>query len=255
MSIDYTPDEMMAVAAARLLRDGQTCLVGIGVPGTAACLAQATSAPNLTLIYESGCIGSRPRWIPLTVGDGELADTALTVVSVAEMFNYWIQPGRIDVAMVSGAQIDRFANLNTTAIGAYERPQTRLPGAGGAPEIVSACRDVLVILRQRRRSFVERLDFRTSVGFGEGPGTRRALGHRGAGPSAVITDLGILKPDPETCELMLTDLHTGVTLDDALASTEWSLPIAESVGTTAAPTIEELSALRRLQRLNASPAG
>src|SRR5579875_4021632 len=178
---DYTSDEMMTVAAARALRDGMTCFVGIGLPSAAANLARTTNAPRLVLIYESGTIGTKPGWLPLSIGDGVLAETADSVVSVPEIFNYWLQPGRIDLGFLGAAQIDRFANLNSTVIGPYDQPATRLPGAGGAPEIAAACRRVLVMIRQSRRSFVAGLDFRTSVGFGDGPGDRRRLGLRGGG--------------------------------------------------------------------------
>ena len=238
---------MMAVAAARALRDGQSCFVGIGAPSTAANLARATHAPNLVLIYESGCIGAKPTRLPLSIGDGELADTADAVVSVPEIFSYWLQAGRIDIGFLGAAQIDRFGNLNSTVIGSYEEPLTRLPGAGGAPEIAASCKEVLIMIRQSRRTFVERLDFRTSVGYGDGPGDRERFGLRGRGPTMVITDLGILHPDPETCELVLTHVHPGVDPADAVEATGWSLRAADGVARTEPATEQELSALRRLQ--------
>ena len=186
----------MVVAAARCLRDGAVCFVGIGLPSTAANLARRTHAPNLVLIYESGTLGSKPESLPLSIGDGELADTADSVISVPEVFNYWLQPGRIDVGFLGGAQIDRYANINSTVIGDYATPKVRLPGAGGAPEIAASCREVFVLLRQTPRAFVERVDFVTSMGFGDGPGHRQRLGLRGAGPQVVVTDIGILRPDP-----------------------------------------------------------
>ena len=169
----YTAAEMMAVAASRALEDRQVCFVGIGLPSTACNLARATHAPNLVLVYESGCIGAKPGRLPLSIGDGELADTADTVVPVPEIFNYWLQPGRMDVGFLGAAQIDRRGNLNTTVIGAYDHPTVRLPGAGGAPEIAAAARSVYVMVRHSTRAFVDRLDFRTSVGFGDAPGDRR----------------------------------------------------------------------------------
>ena len=187
---------MMTIAAARALRDGQACFVGIGLPSTAANLARRLHAPNLVLIYESGTLGSRPDQLPLSIGDGVLAESALTVVSVPEVFNYWLQPGRVDVGFLSGAQIDRFGNINTTVIGSYDEPLVRLPGSGGAPEIAASCREVIVIMRHKRRAFVELVDFVTSVGHGLGPGDRARLGLRGAGPVRVITDVGVLEPDP-----------------------------------------------------------
>ena len=240
---------MMSVAAARALRDGTSCFVGIGLPSTAANLARRTHAPELVMIYEAGAIGAKPSRLPLSIGDGELAHTADVVVSVPEIFNYWLQSGRIDVGFLGAAQIDRFANINTTVIGDdYAHPQVRLPGAGGAPEIAASCREVIVIVRQSPRTFVEHVDFVTSVGYGEGPGDRERLGLKGSGPGTVITDLGVLQPDPERLELTLTQVHPGVDADRARAATGWSLAVAEDLITTAAPTPEELDALRELER-------
>jgi glutaconate CoA-transferase subunit B len=243
---DYSPEEMMAVAASRALADGQVCFVGIGLPSTAANLARRTHAPNLVLVYESGCIGSKPSRLPLSIGDGELAETADTVVSVPEIFNYWLQAGRIEVGFLGAAQIDRHANLNSTVIGDYESPRVRLPGAGGAPEIAASARQVLVMIRQNPRTFVDRLDFRTSVGFGDGPGHRQRLGLRGGGPQRVITDLGILEPDPATAELVQTALHPGVSVEEAKAAAGWDLRVCETLRVTEPPTRQELEALRAL---------
>ncbi|MDG4767147.1 CoA-transferase [Solwaraspora sp. WMMD406] len=243
----FTSDEMMTVAAARALRDGVRCFVGIGRPSTAANLARRTHSPNLVLIYESGTIGAKPDRLPLSIGDGVLAETADAVVSVPEIFNYWLQPGRVDVGFLGAAQIDRYANINTTVIGSdYTDPKVRLPGAGGAPEIAASCGEVIVIVPQSRRAFVDRVDFVTSVGFGAGPGDRARLGLRGRGPSLVITDLGLLRPDPDTCELTLTHLHPGVDLDTAVAATGWPLRVTADLTTTAAPTDQELAVLRHL---------
>src|SRR5712691_7178584 len=206
----------MAVAAARRLRDGAVCFVGIGLPSRAANLARATHAPACVLIYESGTIGAKPAHLPLSIGDGELAETADAVVSVPEIFAYWLQAGRIDVGFLGAAQIDRYGNLNSTVIGDYEHPKVRLPGAGGAPEIAASCRETFVLLRQSPRAFVERLDFRSSVGFGDGAGDRERLGLPGAGVTVVVTDLGLLEPDPETKELVLTHVHPGVTMEQAV---------------------------------------
>jgi glutaconate CoA-transferase subunit B len=243
----WSADEVMAVAAARRLRDGTVCFVGIGLPSTAANLARHTHAPDCVLIYESGTIGAKPTRLPLSIGDGELAETADVVVTVPEIFGYWLQGGRIDVGFLGAAQIDRFANLNTTVIGDYATPKVRLPGAGGAPEIASCCRETFVMLRQTPRAFVEWLDFRTSVGYGEGPGSREALGLPGKGPTAVITDLGVLEPDPETCELTLTKLHPGVDVDEARAASGWELRVADELAVTEAPTEAELQALRAFE--------
>ena len=243
----WTTDEMMTVAAARALRDGSSCFVGIGLPSTAANLARRTHAPDLVLIYEAGAIGAKPDRLPVSIGDGILASTATAVVTVPEVFNYWLQPGRIDVGFLGAAQIDRFANINTTVIGAYDDPEVRLPGAGGAPEIAASCREVIVVVRQNDRSFVERVDFVTSVGYGSGPGDRERLGLTGAGPKKIITDLGVLEPDPETLEFTLTGLYPGVSASAAKERTGWDLAIAADPEIIAAPTPAELDALRRFQ--------
>jgi glutaconate CoA-transferase subunit B len=245
--VSWSTDEMMTVAAARALRDGVSCFVGIGLPSTAANLARRTHAPELVLIYEAGAIGAKPDRLPLSIGDGILAATATAVVTVPEVFNYWLQPGRIDVGFLGAAQIDRFANINTTVIGDYDDPEVRLPGAGGAPEIAASCGEVIVIVRQTPRAFVERVDFVTSVGYGRGAGSREALGLRGRGPVMVITDLGVLEPDPETCELTLTKLHPGVEVEQARDATGWPLAVADDLGRTDPPTARELDALRELQ--------
>jgi glutaconate CoA-transferase, subunit B len=245
--MNWTAEEIMTIAAARALAGRTACFVGIGLPSTAANLARRLHAPDLVLIYESGAIGAKPTRLPLSIGDGELGETADAVVSVPEVFNYWLQPGRIDVGFLSAAQVDRFGNLNTTVIGPdYRRPRVRLPGAGGAPEIAASCREVIVVVRQSPRTFVERLDFVTSVGFGSGPGDRARLGLRGRGPVLVITDLGVLQPDPATCELTLTALHPGVATETARAATGWPLTVASEVGTTPEPTSMELDTLRKL---------
>jgi glutaconate CoA-transferase subunit B len=230
-----------------------TCFVGIGLPSVAANLARATHAPDLVLIYESGTLGAKPGWLPLSIGDGVLARTADAVVSVPEIFNYWLQPGRIDVGFLGAAQIDKFANINTTVIGAdYAEPKTRLPGAGGAPEIAASCREVIVVARQSRRSFVDRVDFVTSVGFGAGPGDRARLGLTGAGPRRVITDQGILEPDPVTCELTMTGVFRGTNLGGVQDSTGWTLAFARDLDLIDPPTEAELTALRALQWASAA---
>jgi glutaconate CoA-transferase subunit B len=244
----WTADEMMTIAASRALRDGVACFVGIGIPSTAANLARRTHAPGLILVYESGTLGAKPAVLPLSIGDSQLADTADAVVSVPEVFNYWLQPGRVDIGFLGAAQIDRYANINTTVIGNdYRRPKVRLPGAGGAPEIAANCPEVIVVVRQSKRTFVERVDFVTSVGYGAGPGDRARLGLRGAGPSMVITDLGILTPDADTCVLTLTSVHPGVGVDQARDATGWDLAVADSLTTTTPPTADELAVLRQLE--------
>jgi glutaconate CoA-transferase, subunit B len=241
-----TAVEVQTVVAARHLRDAQTVFIGVGRPSTAAILAREVHNHELVLVYESGTIGAKPIHIPLSIGDGELAETADFIVSVAEMFNYWIGPGRIEVAFLGAAQIDRHANLNSTVIGDYEHPRTRLPGAGGAPEIAASCGEVVVIAPHSERTFVERLDFCTTVGFGDGPGARERLGFSGAGPTAVITDLGVLEPDPDTKELVLTQVHEGVEVELVREKTGWELEVAEQLRTTEPPSDEELAALREL---------
>ena len=241
--------EIQTVVAARWLRHATSVFIGVGRPSTAAILARALHNPELVLVYESGTIGAKPVHIPLSIGDGELAETADFIVTVPEMFNYWIGPGRIDIAFLGAAQVDRFANLNSTVIGSYEHPRTRLPGAGGAPEIAASCGEVVVIAPHSTRTFVERLDFCTTVGYGDGPGgsrSRERLGFRGAGPTAVITDLGVLEPDPVTKELVLTQTHAGVTAEQVEESTGWELAIAAELQSTELPTDEELATLREL---------
>jgi glutaconate CoA-transferase subunit B len=241
-----TAAELQTIVAARRLRRARTCFIGVGRPSTAAILATLVHNPELVLIYESGTIGARPERIPLSIGDGELAETADAVVSVPEMFNYWIQPGRVDVAFLGAAQVDRFANLNSTVIGDYDRPRIRLPGAGGAPEIAASCGEVVVIAPHSPRTFVAELDFVTTIGHGDGPGARERLGFRGAGPTAVITDLGVMEPDPATRELVLAQVHPGVEPDAVRAATGWPLRVAADVRVTEEPREDELRALRAL---------
>jgi glutaconate CoA-transferase subunit B len=242
----FSTDEIMTIAASRELTGARSCFVGIGLPSIAANLARSLHAPGLVLVYESGTIGAKPTRLPLSIGDGELARTADLVVSVPEIFNYWLQPGRIDVGMLGAAQVDRFANLNTTVIGSYDRPKVRLPGAGGAPEIATACPRVIIVMRQSKRTFVNDLDFRTTVGFGDGAGARSRLGMPGAGPRVMISDLGIFRPDPDTLEMTLTSLHPGVNVVDVRDATGWDLRVSGELVETLEPTDEELELLRRL---------
>lgn len=238
---------MMTVASARALSGARTCFVGIGLPSAAANLARRVHQPDLVLIYESGTIGAKPDRLPLSIGDGELAETADSVVPIAEIFNYWLQGGRCDVGFLGAAQVDRFANLNTTTIPRPGRPDLRLPGAGGAPEIAAHAGSVLITVRHSTRVFVERLGFVTTVGFGAGPQDRRRLGLPGSGPSQVITDLGVLAPDPESCELTLVAVHPGVDVDTVLAATGWDLRVSPELAVSKPPTDQELDALRALQ--------
>ncbi len=252
MTQDYSADEIMTISAARMLQNGAVCFVGIGLPSKAANLARLTHAPEIVLIYESGPIGAKPTILPLSIGDGELSMTADTTVSTSEIFTFWLQGGRIDVGFLGAAQIDRFANINTTVIGSYARPIVRLPGAGGAPEIASSAGEVLIILRQTPKAFVKLLDFTTSVGHGEGGDYRKKIGLVGKGPVAVISDLGILEPDGASKELTLTSLHPGVTIDEIRSMTGWDLKISENMQMTPAPTGDELAILRELELRTAS---
>jgi glutaconate CoA-transferase subunit B len=242
----WTRDEMMTVAASRRLWDGCVCFVGIGLPSAACNLARLTHAPDIVLIYESGAVGTRPDILPLSIGDGELAETALCVVPLPEVFSYLLQAGRVDVGFLGAAQIDRFGNLNSTVIGPYEKPRTRLPGAGGAPEIAAHARQTFVVMRASTRSFVEKLDFCTSVGFLNGGDARAGTAARGAGPQAVITDFGVLTPAPETNELTLAALFVDASIEDARAAVGWDLAVAGTLETIGAPTEHELSVLRAL---------
>jgi glutaconate CoA-transferase subunit B len=249
--ISYTSDEMMTIAASRMLRNGSTCFVGIGLPSAAANLARLTHAPDVVLIYESGTIATKPNVLPLSIADSELAETAETVVGMVEMFQYWLMGGKISTGFLGAAQIDKYANLNSTVIGPYGKPKVRLPGAGGAPAIAASCGEILITLRHNKRAFVPKLEFVTSGGHMEGGDSRAKLRLPGKGPVAVITDLGILTPDPETKELVLTSVHPGVNVDQVVAETGWPLKVAEKVETTPEPTELELRVLRELNERTA----
>jgi glutaconate CoA-transferase subunit B len=221
--------QVQTIVAARSLIGKRSCFIGVGRPSTAAILARMVHNPELVLVYESGTIGAKPYRVPLSIGDGELAETADLVVSVPEMFNYWIGAGRVQVAFLGAAQVDRFANLNSTVIGSYDRPKTRLPGAGGAPEIATGCEEVVVIAPHSRRTFVEQLDFLTTTG---------------ARTTAVITDLGVL--EPRDGELTLTAIHPGASVEQVREETAWDLRVADAIATTQPPTDAELRALEEL---------
>jgi glutaconate CoA-transferase, subunit B len=251
----YRPNEMMTIAAARALRNEDVCFVGIGMPSAASNLARLTHAPGITLIYESGTIATRPDVLPLSIGDGELCETALTTVSVPEMFRYWLQGGRMTVGFLGGAQIDRFANLNTTVVGSYDKPKVRLPGGGGAPEIASACGEIFIIMAQSKRSFAARLDFITSMGHGEGGDHRERLGLRTKGPTRLVTDLCIFEPDPQSKEMTVTSIHPGVTRAQIDDNTGWPVRYAAHVAETKAPTADKLTVLRELHARTARAHG
>jgi glutaconate CoA-transferase, subunit B len=237
-AVSHTPDEIMTITAARQLRNGAVCFVGIGLPSAACNLARLTHAPDLVLIYESGTVGTRPRVLPLSIGDGELAETADCVVPLPEIFAHYLQRGRVDVGFLGAAQIDRFGNLNSTVIGPYAKPVVRLPGAGGAPEIATQAREVFVVMKQSPRSFVPRVDFRTSRPL--------AAGAHGKALRAVITDFGILQPSAEGDELELVALYPGISVEAARAATGWPLRIATHPEELAAPDPATLACLRDL---------
>ena len=244
---DYTPKEMMTVSAARALKNDDICFVGIGQPSAACNLARLTHAPCITLIYESGTLVTKPNVLPLSIGDGELCEMALTTVSVPEMFRHWLQGGRIKVGFLGGAQIDKYANLNTTVVGPYDRPKVRLPGGGGAPEIATLCGEIFIIMTQSKRSFVEKLDFVTSIGHVFGGDSRAKLGVKTKGPTKLITDLALWEPNPETKEMTVVSIHPGVTREQIQGSTGWKVAFADKVVETPVSTARELEVLRDLQ--------
>jgi glutaconate CoA-transferase subunit B len=248
----YTATEMMTVAAARALKPTDVCFVGIGLPSAACNVARLTHAPDIVLIYESGTLETKPTVLPLSIGDGELAETALSTVSVPEMFRYWLQGGRITVGFLSGAQLDRFANINTIVVGDYAAPGVRLPGSGGAPEIATNCGEIFIVMQQSKRAFVERLDFWTSLGHGTGHDDRARRGVTTKGPTRLFTDLCIMEPDPVTKELTVTALHPGVTREDVIAATGWPVKFRAQLVETPAPTAQELAVLRDLNARTAA---
>ncbi|MBI4276105.1 MAG: CoA-transferase subunit beta [Rhizobiales bacterium] len=255
MTSKYTPNEMMTIAAARALKNEDVVFVGIGMPSAASNLARLTHAPAITLIYESGTLATKPSVLPLSIGDGELCETALTTVSVPEMFRYWLQGGRITVGFLGGAQIDRFANLNTTVVGPYAKPKVRLPGGGGAPEIANSCGEIFIIMAQGKRSFVDKLDFITSLGHGEGGDHRSRLGVKTKGPTRLVTDLCIFEPDPRSKEMTVAAIHPGVTREKIQENTGWPVRYADKVAETSPPTARELEVLRELHARTARAHG
>lgn len=247
MDLNFTPDEMMTIGAARALSNNDICFVGIGAPSAACNIARLTHAPDITLIYESGTIGTAPDILPLSIGDGELCETAVTTVSVPEMFRYWLQGGRVTVGFLGAAQLDKFGNINTTVIGDYNAPKTRLPGGGGAPEIASSCGEIFITMKQSLRGMVDKIDFFTSFGHGEGGDARAKLGITTKGPTLLVTDLAIWQPDPETREFTVMSLHPGVTREQVEDTCGWQVEFAEAVEETPPPTELELTTLRDLQ--------
>jgi len=244
---DFTPDEMMTIAASRALANDDVCFVGIGAPSAACNVARLIHAPDITLIYESGTIGTAPDVLPLSIGDGELCDTAVTTVSVPEMFRYWLQGGHITIGFLGAAQLDRFGNINTTVIGDYAHPKTRLPGGGGAPEIATSALQIYITMKQSLRGMVEKIDFFTSFGHGDGGDARLKLGVDTRGPTLLITDLAIWKPDPETKEFTVVSVHQGVTREQVQETCGWTVKFADEVGETPPPSEQELKTLRDLK--------
>ena len=249
--LGYSKSEIMIAASARQLAGVRNCFVGVGLPNIVCNLAQRTVAPELQLVYESGVFGARPERLPLSIGDPTLVTGATAVTSMYELFAYYLQAGLIDVAFLGGAQIDRFGNLNTTVIGSYDRPKVRLPGSGGACEIAIHARQILVIMRQAQRSFVDELHFRTSPGHSGDPAHDAARGWSGSGPTAVVTDLGTYGFDGATGEMTLMTLHPGVSLDDVRANMGWDPKVADDLGETVPPSPDEL----RLIREDLDPGG
>ena len=244
---DFTADEMMIIAASRALKNDDVCFVGIGAPSAACNVARLTHAPDITLIYESGTIGAAPSVLPLSIGDGELSETAITTVAVPEMFRYWLQGGRISVGFLGAAQLDKFGNINTTVIGDYHTPKTRLPGGGGAPEIASSSGQIYITLKQSLRTMVDQIDFYTSFGHGNGGDHRKKIGITTKGPTLLITDLAIWEPDDVTKEFVVTSLHPNSTKEQVQATCGWKVRFANHLKYTDAATNAELNTLRDLQ--------
>jgi glutaconate CoA-transferase subunit B len=242
--LGYSKSEIMIAASARQLSGVRNCFVGVGLPNIVCNLAQRTVTPTLQLVYESGVFGARPQRLPLSIGDPTLATGATAITSMYELFAFYLQAGLIDVAFLGGAQIDRFGNLNTTVIGDYADPKVRLPGSGGACEIAIHARRILVIMRQAQRSFVQRLDFRTSPGHSGDPIHDDARGWSGSGPTNVVTDLGTYVFDGSTGEMTLATLHPGITLEDVRSNMGWEPKISPDLGETMPPTGEELRLIR-----------
>ena len=243
VELAYTSSELLTINAARLLRDGDTVFVGVGLPNLACNLARRTHAPNLLMIYEAGVIGAQPARLPLSIGDPTLVSGALSVCSMYDIFAFYLQRGNVDVGFMGGAQIDRYGNINATVIGDYAQPKVRLPGSGGSMEIAAWANRCYLLTPHQKRRFPERLDFRTSAGFLGGRQEREAAGLRGGGMLAVVTDLGLMEPDASG-EMLLTALHPGATVEQAKANTGWALKVAAELRETEAPSAEELRILR-----------
>jgi glutaconate CoA-transferase, subunit B len=240
----YTASEMMIAAAARALAGVRTVFVGVGLPNIACNLARRTVAPDLELIYEAGVFGARPTRLPLSIGDPALVAGSLCTMSMADLFGFYLQGGRIEVGFLGGAQVDRFGNLNTTAIASYAKPKVRLPGSGGACEIAIHARRLFYIMRLSKRAFVGRLDFRTSPGFLDGGDARWRLGMPGGGPQLVVTDKALFDFGGPEHEMRLVSLHPGITVDEVASEIGWPLCSASQISETPAPTVAELECIR-----------
>lgn len=243
---DYSPAEIMTVMAARELQDGDCVFVGIGLPNVACNLARRRHAPNVQMIFESGVFGADPARQPLSIGDPTLVTGATSVCSMTDIFSLYLQGGYIDVGVLGGAQIDRFGNMNTTVIGDYGRPRVRLPGSGGACEIAHLASSVIVVMRLKKRAFVEKLDFLTSPGFLTGGDARERAGIGGEGPRAVITDRAIFRFHPDTREMVLASVHPGTTVEEVREMVGWPLRVAPDVATTTPPDDEDLRIIREV---------
>ncbi len=243
---DVSPSELMVIVAARELKDGESVLVGVGIPNLAANLAKKLQAPGLNMVYESGAVGSNPSRMPLSIGDPCLVTGAKSVCSMYEQFAYYLQGGRIDVGFLGGAQIDKYGNINSTIIGKYKTPKVRLPGSGGACDIASNVKKIIVITPHEKRRFVEKVDFKTSPGFMDGKESWKKLGLQGGGPYAVVTNLGTMKFDEVTGEMTLVSLHPGATVEMIKENTPWDLKISSKLENTPPPTEKEISTLRAL---------
>ncbi|MEW5901961.1 MAG: CoA-transferase [Acidobacteriota bacterium] len=241
---DYTPSEMMVVRAARELKNGEVIFVGIGLPNVACNLARRLQAPNLVLIYESGAVGAVPDRLPLSIGDPCLATDSLSVCSMVEVFNYYLQRGLIDVGFLGGAQVDRFGNINSTVIGEYQKPKARLPGSGGACEIAIHAKKIIIVLKQNRNSFPEKLDFLTTPGFLRGQDERKKMAMPGGGPALVITDLGVYRFSRNTREMVLAEIYPGISVERVKENISWDLKVSPRLKTTEPPSPEELRLIR-----------
>jgi len=241
---DYTSSELMVVRAARELENNQVVFVGIGLPNLACNLARRLQAPELVLIYESGAVGAVPSRLPLSIGDPCLVTDSISVCSMVEVFNYYLQGGMIDVGFLGGAQVDRYGNINSTVIGDYLQPKVRLPGSGGACEIAIHAKKIIIILKQNKRTFPEKIDFITSPGFIDGENQRKKYNMPGRGPDLVITDLGVYSFAKDSNEMILREIHPGISLGELKKNISWKIKISPKLRTTTSPTEEELKIIR-----------